>query len=902
MCIGHPALGEDWPTHLYDNQRSGATSELLQLPLQEVWVRRPAKPAPAWPLPAKQDYWNRKTNLQPRVVHDRANGIVVANKRLIVGSSSDDQVRAYNTATGERLWNFTTEGPVRLAPTIWNDLVVFGCDDGYVYGVDLQSGDLQWKTRPPEVGTRRIPGNGRIISERPIRSGVMVTKDGTGYFAAGIFPKQGAYFFSIDVKDGSLLDHSRIEKSVQGYLEIRAGRVFAPTGRDPKGAILSEGKSAEKPGQRANLPRNTYAQIADREHIYLGRDDQVVATTRTGREVWKASVRGQVYAMAISNGQLFVSTDAGWIHCFGIGPIDSASELAASNSSTIPARDIAQERHGYALYINPDFAELVQRASSSSLQTVVALDDAERVAALRNQLAKANQYGKVVVHHVADVQQLPYGDDLFRQIIGGSRKDVERHLRPLGGIAECDDETFSRDDVTIASTTARDDWTHTYGNAGNTTSTNAELGGELQLQWFGGPGPRKMVDRHMRTMPPLVRDGVMFLPGHDRVIAVDAWSGATLWERTVPGSTRIGILKDCGWMVASTQGLLLAHGNRCEVYSADTGNLNTSVRLKVPFANREWGYLANVDQIVVGSSTLQGASRRTVNRGAILEGAYSDNRPVVCSDGMFAFTLETPVSQSVGSDTDANARTTTPIWKYSSKGAILNPSIAANGKSIFFLECQSPLADTIGRMPLTKFLEAGASLVALDLRTGQQRWRTPISAIKGAQNAYVLCNDTHVSVVNSRNNKTVHYDVHVFATETGKKLWTKTQDNLRSPGGDHGEQDKHPLLTGTRLVVEPYAYDLETGHKLSEFDLGKRGYGCGTISASLDALFFRSGTPARYSLSSNKIDHVTTVSRTGCWINMIPAANMLLIPEGSSGCTCAYPIQASMAFSRKPTK
>ena len=33
---------------------------------------------------------------------------------------------------------------------------------------------------------------------------------------------------------------------------------------------------------------------------------------------------------------------------------------------------------------------------------------------------------------------------------------------------------------------------------------------------------------------------------------------------------------------------------------------------------------------------------------------------------------------------------------------------------------------------------------------------------------------------------------------------------------------------------------------------------------------------------------------------MIPASGLLLIPEGSSGCICSYPIQASIAFRPEP--
>ena len=36
--------------------------------------------------------------------------------------------------------------------------------------------------------------------------------------------------------------------------------------------------------------------------------------------------------------------------------------------------------------------------------------------------------------------------------------------------------------------------------------------------------------------------------------------------------------------------------------------------------------------------------------------------------------------------------------------------------------------------------------------------------------------------------------------------------------------------------------------------------------------------------------------RPGCWINIIPAGGMVLIPEASSGCTCGYPMQTSVGY------
>jgi hypothetical protein len=41
---------------------------------------------------------------------------------------------------------------------------------------------------------------------------------------------------------------------------------------------------------------------------------------------------------------------------------------------------------------------------------------------------------------------------------------------------------------------------------------------------------------------------------------------------------------------------------------------------------------------------------------------------------------------------------------------------------------------------------------------------------------------------------------------------------------------------------------------------------------------------------------LTKVTRPGCWINIIPAGGLVLIPESSSGCTCGFPLQTSLAF------
>ena len=178
--------------------------------------------------------------------------------------------------------------------------------------------------------------------------------------------------------------------------------------------------------------------------------------------------------------------------------------------------------------------------------------------------------------------------------------------------------------------------------------------------------------------------------------------------------------------------------------------------------------------------------------------------------------------------------------QYESRGAILNPTIAANHRAVVFAENACPDLKAVGgRLTLTEFFRHQPQLAALNLETGKILWRVDLPVIPGAQNAFIVCDQDYVGLVISRNAQTVHYDVQVYSVLDGNLLWKTTQDNRNKVGGDHGEQDKHPVLVGNRLIVEPRGYDIRTGERLVDLDLGQRGYGCGTISASADALFFR---------------------------------------------------------------
>ena len=95
---------------------------------------------------------------------------------------------------------YTTDGPVRIAPTGADGLLYFGSDDGHAYCLKADDGSLVWK-HAPGSRQRLVLNNGRPIPLWPCRTGVLVD-GGTAYFAAGMLPWQDSYLCAVDARTG----------------------------------------------------------------------------------------------------------------------------------------------------------------------------------------------------------------------------------------------------------------------------------------------------------------------------------------------------------------------------------------------------------------------------------------------------------------------------------------------------------------------------------------------------------------------------------------------------------------------------------------------------------------------------------------------------------------------------
>jgi outer membrane protein assembly factor BamB len=146
----------DWPAYRHDIRRSGSTTADVPVRLARLWEVR---------------------------LGARASACTIGGGRVFAAAVDQHCVVALDAKDGRVLWDYTVGGRVDTPPTVYNDRVLFGSADGWVYCLRAADGVLVWRFRaaPDE---RHIVALGQLESLWPVHGTVLVS-DGAAYVATG---------------------------------------------------------------------------------------------------------------------------------------------------------------------------------------------------------------------------------------------------------------------------------------------------------------------------------------------------------------------------------------------------------------------------------------------------------------------------------------------------------------------------------------------------------------------------------------------------------------------------------------------------------------------------------------------------------------------------------------------
>lgn len=268
--VNLPADAADWPMWRYDEGRRAVTPAVLADRLHLQWVRELPPPDRAWPF---------QFDDADKLAFDESYEPVAAGGLLFVASMVTDSVTAYDAASGEELWRFHTNGPVRFAPAVWEGKVYAGSDDGYLYCLNAADGRMLWRFLggPTE---RWLLGNERLINMWAVR-GAPVIREGTLYFAAGVWPFMGIFVYALDAGTGEVIWANTGSGSM--YNLHQHGGAYAYGGVAPQGYIVATEDKIIVPGGR------TVPAVFDRatgELLYFEQSSDMVGKGAGGYRAW----------------------------------------------------------------------------------------------------------------------------------------------------------------------------------------------------------------------------------------------------------------------------------------------------------------------------------------------------------------------------------------------------------------------------------------------------------------------------------------------------------------------------------------------------------------------------------------------------------------------------------------
>jgi outer membrane protein assembly factor BamB len=503
----------------------------------------------------------------------------------------------------------------------------------------------------------------------------------------------------------------------------------------------------------------------------------------------------------------------------------------------------------------------------------------------QSEIAAKHLSGKVTVSRF-DGSALPFVDRVVNVLVMRDAKgeirdeEINRVMAPRGAVLRMEKGGWTSTRQPVPTTI--DDWTHNLYDAGNSgVSSDQEAGALRHMQWTTGPGFSRSHDGNSSFLAMVSAAGRLFylmdegstaflsLPSRWNLIARDGFNGKELWRRALdqPLLVHIGGIKDS---TASLGHRLVADENAVYV----TLGFNAPVTALDSKTGKElWTNAAtfNAQELILHDGVVYCVINLSKDNIA--------KHPFHLT-GQFRRPLAATIPRKLVA---LDAKTGTVLWEKTP------PKIL-------------PLSLTAGKPGL--FLHDGGSLVCLDPKSGNERWRSDPIEFYGKLKQYsgvnVVLKDGVLLYAcgtayphKGRDHKSDwHNTITALDAKTGTVLW-------RAPHRQDGIFVTPDLMVADGLVWHApidsghdsghyQGLDLKTGKVVRDWKPEKRGqmphHRCYRNRGTERFLFTGWTGVNTFDVTSGKWDHNYWI-RGACRFGVMPANGLLY--NTPSVCTCS---------------
>lgn len=214
--------------------------------------------------------------------------------------------------TGEEQWKWGTADVIRSSPKYHDGSVYVGCDDGTFYALDPEEGFSQW-----EFDTTDENGDLRMYGSQPIDDGLVYVNTWA--------PERGpSFLYAVNADDGDEEWRQRLGVDGGGAAPPAVGEnhVFVPNGARNRMQAYELGSGRDLAWEKSDFefgPRNGAA-VADCRVFVGSQGGHVTAMDAdTGEWAWRSDTRAPVeMPVVVANGTVYAVDRRGWLYGFAV--------------------------------------------------------------------------------------------------------------------------------------------------------------------------------------------------------------------------------------------------------------------------------------------------------------------------------------------------------------------------------------------------------------------------------------------------------------------------------------------------------------------------------------------------------------------------------------------------------
>jgi outer membrane protein assembly factor BamB len=232
--------------------------------------------------------------------------------KIFIGSDSGFLL-AFNRESGEKIWEFKTEGVVISTPACSENILCFGSGDDNLYALDKDDGELKWKFK---AGGSIYSSPAIKVENSPLQSEPSGSKTEGGEDKV-FFGCVDGYLYALKIEDGSLIWKFKTDGDIFSSPAVTESLVYIGSNDYSMYAVDQATGQLRWKFETGGAIHSSPIAVGDK--LFFGSYDCnfYVLDRFSGKLLWNYQTKGMISSSpAYYDGKIYIASEDGHLYCF----------------------------------------------------------------------------------------------------------------------------------------------------------------------------------------------------------------------------------------------------------------------------------------------------------------------------------------------------------------------------------------------------------------------------------------------------------------------------------------------------------------------------------------------------------------------------------------------------------